>query len=99
TYRFSDYLDDDVASLQPIKLCAAVTIEGDRLHVDFAGTEVQVPSAFNIFSCGQPHPWLVYKLMFLLLTLESDIPVNAGLLRPVTVSVPEGSILNCQFPA
>jgi N-methylhydantoinase B len=99
TYRFSDYLDDDVASLQPIKLCAAVTIEGDRLHVDFAGTEVQVPSAFNIFSCGQPHPWLVYKLMFLLLTLEPDIPVNAGLLRPVTVSVPEGSILNCQFPA
>lgn len=99
TYRFSDYLDDDVASRQPIKICVAVTVDGDRLHVDFAGTDVQVPSAFNIFSCGQPHPWLVYKLMFLLLTLEPDIPVNAGLLRPVTVAVPEGSVLNCQFPA
>jgi N-methylhydantoinase B len=99
TYRFSDYLDDDVASKQPIKLCVAVTVEGDRLHIDFAGTEIQVPSAFNVFSRGKPHPWLVYKVMFLLLTLEPDIPVNAGILRPISVSVPEGSVLNCQFPA
>ncbi|UUX95321.1 hydantoinase B/oxoprolinase family protein [Aquabacterium sp. J223] len=99
TYRFADYLDDDVASSQPIKLCVAVTVQGDRLHIDFTGTEVQVPSAFNIFSCGKPHPWLVYKIMFLLLTEEPDLPVNAGLLRPVSVSVPEGSVLNCQFPA
>lgn len=99
TYRFCDYLDDDVGSKLPIRLCATVTVDGDRLHVDFDGTEVQVPSAFNVFSLGRPHPWLIYKVMFLILTLEPDIPVNAGLLRPVTVSVPEGSILNCRFPA
>lgn len=99
TYRFSDYLDDDVASKQPIKLCVAVTVDGDRLHIDFAGTDIQVPAAFNIFSRGKPHPWLVYKVMFLLLTVEPDIPVNAGILRPITCSVPEGSVLNCQFPA
>ncbi len=99
TYRFNDYLDDDVGSKLPIRFCATVTVEDDRMHIDFTGTEVQVPSAFNVFSLGQPHPWLIYKVMFLILTLEPDIPVNAGLLRPVTVSVPEGSVLNCRFPA
>jgi N-methylhydantoinase B len=99
TYRFSDYLDDDVGSKLPIRLCAAVTVAGDRIHIDFAGSEVQVPAAFNVFSRGKPHPWLIYKIMFLILTREPDIPVNAGLLRPVSVAVPEGSVLNCSFPA
>ncbi len=37
--------------------------------------------------------------MFLLLSLQPDIPVNAWLLRPATVTVPEGSVLHCSFPA
>ena len=56
-------------------------------------------SAFNLFSMGKTHPWLVYKLMFLILTLEPDIPMNAGIMRPVRVIAPEGSIVNCRFPA
>ncbi|UFN51549.1 hydantoinase B/oxoprolinase family protein (plasmid) [Roseomonas sp. OT10] len=99
TYRFHDYLDDDATSPIPIRFEVAVTVAGDRLHLDFTGSDPQVRAAFNIPSAGKPHPWLIYKVMFLLLTLQPDVPVNAGLLRPVTVLAPEGSIVNCLQPA
>lgn len=99
TYRFSDYLDDDVATRTPIKFQVAVTVSSDAVHLDFTGSDPQVRSAFNIYSCGGPHPWLVYKVMFLFLTLQPDMPVNAGLLRPVTVTAPTGSVVNCLPPA
>jgi len=99
TYRFSDYLDDDVASPMPIKICVALTVAGSSLHVDFTGSDPQLRSAFNIYTKGRPHPWLVFKIMFFLLTLERDIPVNGGILRPVSVHAPEGSVVNCRFPA
>jgi N-methylhydantoinase B len=99
TYHFSDYLDDDVATKIPIRIAVAVTIKGSDLTVDFTGTDAQVRSAFNLYSMGKAHPWLVYKLMFLILTLEPDIPMNAGIMRPVGVIAPEGSIVNCRFPA
>lgn len=99
TYRFHDYLDSDVATEVPVRLQVAVTVREDSIHLDFAGTDPQVKAAFNIYSAGKPHPWLVYKIMTVLLTLEPDIPVNAGLLRPVSTTAPEGSVVNAVFPA
>ena len=99
TYRFHDYLDDDVVSEIPVRFEVAVTVAGEDLHLDFAGCDPQLKAAFNIYSGGKPHPWLIYKLMTVFLTMEPDIPLNAGLLRPVTVSAPEGSVVNCSFPA
>lgn len=99
TYRFSDYLDDDVATRIPIKFQVALTVRGDEMLIDFTGSDPQVRSAFNIYSKGKPHPWLVYKAMFLLLTLQPDIPVNAGMMRPISVVAPVGSVVNCVAPA
>ena len=99
TYRFSDYLDDDVATRIPIKFQVALTVRGDGMVIDFTGSDPQVRSAFNIYSKGKPHPWLIYKTMFLLLTLQPDIPVNAGMMRPVSVVAPAGSVVNCVAPA
>lgn len=99
TYRFSDYLDDDVATRIPIKFQLALTVRGEEMVIDFTGSDPQVRSAFNIYSKGKPHPWLVYKAMFVLLTLQPDIPVNAGMMRPVSVIAPAGSVVNCVAPA
>lgn len=99
SYSFADYLDSDVASDIPVKLCVQVSISGTEMHIDFTGTDIQLRSAFNIFTKGRPHPWLVFKIMFFLLTMERDIPLNGGLLRPIRVTVPQDSILNCRFPA
>ena len=99
TYRFHDYLDDDVASEIPVRLQVALTVGEGSLHIDYSGTDPQLRSAFNLYCAGKPHPWLVSKMMAVLLTMEPDIPLNAGLLRPVTVWAPEGSVVNCSFPA
>jgi len=98
-YTFADYLDDDLVSELPIRICVAITISGGSMHIDFTGTDPQLRAAFNIYSNGKPHPWLVFKIMFLLLTQERDIPVNAGLMRPITIFAPEGSVVNCAYPA
>lgn len=98
-YRFSDYLDSDVVSEIPVKFCVAITIAGDGLTVDFTGSDAQLRSAFNVYSEGRPHPWLIYKIMFVLLTLDPDIPVNAGILRPVRVITQPGSVTSCEPPA
>lgn len=99
TYRFHDYLDDDVASEIPVRLAVAVTVRDDSLHLDFTGTDPQLKSAFNLHSAGKPHPWLVYKLMSVFMTMEPDMPFNSGMMRPVSVLAPEGSVVNCVFPA
>jgi N-methylhydantoinase B len=99
TYRFHDYLDDDVASEIPVRLAVAVTIKGDSIHMDFTGTDPQLKSAFNLHSAGKAHPWLVYKLMSLFMTMEPDMPFNSAMMRPVSVTAPEGSVVNCVFPA
>ncbi|HUF80857.1 MAG TPA: hydantoinase B/oxoprolinase family protein [Burkholderiales bacterium] len=98
-YRFHDYLDSDVATEVPVRLQVAITVKAGGIHVDYSGTDPQLKAAFNLYSAGKPHPWLVYKLMSVLLTLDPGIPVNAGLLRPVTTSAPEGSVVNAVFPA
>ncbi|MSQ72678.1 MAG: hydantoinase B/oxoprolinase family protein [Betaproteobacteria bacterium] len=99
TYRFHDYLDDDVASEVPVRLAVAITVKGDAMHFDFTGTDPQLKSAFNLYSAGKPHPWLIYKLISVFMTMEPDMPFNAGMMRPVSVTAPEGSVVNCVFPA
>ena len=98
-YRFHDYLDDDVASEVPVRLQVAVTVNGDSMHLDFTGTDPQLKAAFNLYSAGKPHPWLIYKLMSLFSTMDPGIPLNSGMMRPVSVTAPVGSVVNCVFPA
>lgn len=99
TYRFHDYLDDDVASEVPVRLQVAVSVRGDSMHLDFTGTDPQLKAAFNLYSAGKPHPWLIYKLMSLFSTMDPGIPLNSGMMRPVSVAAPVGSVVNCVFPA
>jgi len=98
-YRFHDYLDDDVASEVPVRLQVAVTVAADSMHLDFTGTDPQLKAAFNLYSANKPHPWLIYKLMSLFSTMDPGIPLNSGMMRPVSVTAPVGSVVNCVFPA
>ncbi len=80
----------------PLKIAVTITIDGDEMHVDYSGSSPQVEwggiNCTLIYSQGH-----TYYPMACLLT--PDIPVNEGCFEPITVSVPEGSIINCTFPA
>ncbi len=53
TYRFVDYLDDDIASNLPVRICLALTVAGSDVHLDFTGTDPQVLAAFNLATAGK----------------------------------------------
>jgi N-methylhydantoinase B len=99
TYRFVDLLDDDAASNQPVRLALAMTVRDGTVHLDFTGTDPQVATAMNIPSCGRPHAWLTLRVLALVHTLDPTVPLNVGLLEPVSVTLPKGSLVNPVPPA
>jgi N-methylhydantoinase B len=98
-YEFSDFLDSDVVSDVPIRLAVRLEAADGLIHLDYGGCDIQSSSAFNIPSLGKTHPWVTYRLISFLYSSDPRIPINAGLLRGVTANLPEGSIVNCTFPA
>lgn len=99
TYRFSDYLDDDAATQLPVRIALTATFADGTVHLDFTGTDPQVATAMNIPSRGRPHAWLTLRVLALVNTLDPTTPLNAGLLEPVRIAAPEGSLVNPQEPA
>ncbi len=100
TYSFSDYLEDDTISDVPVRINIAMTVnkEGD-IHLDYAGTDPQVDSSYNVPTSGKVHPWVVAGLMYFIVSQDPDIPTNAGFFRAITVNLPLGCLVNAIFPA
>ena len=93
TYRARGWTD---SKGQPTEIVVAVTISGDEIVVDYDGTGRQLESGGTnctlSFTTGRTH----YELKSI---LAPDIPHNEGSTRPIRVTAPVGSILNCTFPA
>jgi len=80
---------DDVV----IKL--AVEVKGDGITVDLDGTSPQVDWGGNVvFNFTYAYVHMAMKSMF-----DPDIPNNDGCAVPITMKAPEGSVVNCRFPA
>jgi N-methylhydantoinase B len=94
-YQFSDYMEVEVAGAGQVRICLDLQICGTEMVLDFAGTDYQVRAAFNLPSWGQPrHYMLCFTIVNFLRTLNPSIPYNAGLLRPVELKIPRGTLLN-----
>jgi N-methylhydantoinase B len=95
-YRSSDTLDNDGIDLdRRIPIEVAVTIAGDTIHFDFTGTSDQVRGPFNCVPSGAQAA-AYYALRAL---TDPAIPTNGGCFRPVTLFLPEGSLVNPRRPA
>lgn len=94
-YEFEDVVDDDGVSRHDIKIKVAITVKGDEIEFDFDGTDPQVEGNNNVTMAGLQASCL-YCLKVL---LDPDCPQNHGMLDPVTIRAPEGSIVNATFPA
>ncbi len=89
-YRGEDWVDDDGHEDRPVPVRVTVTVEGDRATFDFAGTGAAVKGPINttpVVACSAVY----YSLKSL---VAPDLPGNDGCYRPITVTVPPGSILN-----
>ena len=78
-------------------VCAAISVDRERrsARVDFAGTSGQQPNNFNApYSICRAATLYVFRTM-----VDDAIPLNDGCMRPIILSVPEGSMLNPRYPA
>ncbi|MEM1264438.1 MAG: hydantoinase B/oxoprolinase family protein [Pseudomonadota bacterium] len=79
----------------PVTLAVAVTVSETGIHVDYTGTSPQVARGINV-----PLSYATaYTVFGLSCIVGSRVPNNAGSLAPLTVSAPEGSIVNALKPA
>ncbi len=79
----------------PVTLACAITVQGDRLHIDYAGTSGQLRAGINVPMC-YTRAMSAYAIKCLILP---NVPNNEGSVNPVELSAPEGCILNAQLPA
>ncbi len=97
-YQAEDVLDDaggGERSAGPVTLKVALQVEGEQMRVDFSGSSEQVQGCVNAVEAITRSA--VYYVLRCL--APPDAPSSAGLMRPVEVSAPAGSIVNARYPA
>lgn len=93
TYSFTDYFDSTQMDGEA-EFSVAITIAGDTMHLAFDAPP-QMRNGLNvIFTALQATCYYAVKAV-----IDPTILPNAGLSRPLTISAPEGSMLNCRHPA
>ena len=93
-YTFEDALDDDGLSDDPVPIRLKLTVRGGHLHFDFTGSAAERPSSVNAVAAVTRSA--VYYVVRCL--LDEGAPTNDGCLRPVSFTLPEGSIVNARPP-
>jgi N-methylhydantoinase B len=94
-WSFTDYIDGLGDAPEPLPLKATVTIAGDSLTVDWTGSAPQVQGAIN---CPSPFVKSAVHLMVKCIA-KQEIPNFEGYLRPLTIVLPPGTIVNPTPPA
>src|SRR5579863_9719027 len=114
TYQAEDFLDDDGISTKPVKIAVTLKFakrapsrssnpsrSGRRylprraVTVDFTGSDPQVEGSVNAVEA------ITYSACFYVFRclLAEDVPATAGLMRPIEVIAPEGTVVNARLPA
>lgn len=89
------HLDDGGIGEDPVRVQATVEVREDQIHVDFAGTDAQLAGGLNASRTAVMAGILfVVKAVF-----DADGVQNGGCARPITVNLPEGSLVNPRYPA
>jgi N-methylhydantoinase B len=96
TWRCVGHLDNDGIELdKKIRLEVAATVRDGTIHFDFAGTAPQVKGPFNCVPSGsQAAAYFAVRAL-----TDASIPTNGGCFRPVSLALPEGSLVNPRAPA
>src|SRR5262245_30729668 len=94
-YEAEGFCDDDGREARPVRIRVAVRIVGDRVTLDFTGTEAQVPGAKNV----PPVSLLATVYYVLKAVIDPDIPPNGGYYRAIEVVAPAGTGADALPPA
>ncbi|MGH7278051.1 MAG: hydantoinase B/oxoprolinase family protein, partial [Candidatus Rokuibacteriota bacterium] len=94
-YTFEDFLDDWGPGTDPLRVNVTVTVDGDAMVIDYAGSSPQTASGMNSYiNYTRSYSYAAVKCL-----VDPLGPMNEGALRPITVNAPDGSFLNPRPPA
>jgi len=95
SYRFADCLDDDGVGTKPVRIQVTIRVRGASAEVDFSGSDAQVEGSVNAnYAITLSATMYVFRSI-----IRGDVPYNSGLLRPIRLVAPEGSVVNARPPA
>jgi len=93
-WEAEDFLDNDGITDAPLKIKVALEIKGDTMTLDFAGTADRCAGPVNIAL-----PTAVATAYVAIKHIFPSLPANAGVMRPIELKIPDGSLLSAPFPA
>jgi len=94
-YEAEDVLDDDGIRQSPVPIFVRITVRGDKAIVDFSGSSPQVEGAINaVEAITVSAVSYVFRCL-----IPGDVPASAGLMHPIQVIAPAGTIVNANPPA
>ena len=94
-YEAEDALDDDGVQDQPVRIAVRITVKGERATVDFNGSSVQVIGAINaVEAITVSAVSYVFRCL-----VGGEVPASAGLMAPIDVIAPAGTVVNANPPA
>ncbi|HZF59852.1 MAG TPA: hydantoinase B/oxoprolinase family protein [Rubrobacter sp.] len=96
-FEFEDYTDDDGLGNGPIKLKLAMWRKGDSLHLDWTGTDPQVPGPVNFLL--NKEMFQMFAGVFLISAVDPTILFNDGYADIIKVTIPDGTVLRPRAPA
>jgi len=94
-YRYEAHLESGRRRLEPLSVRARVSVAGDTITVDLAGTSAQTAGPTNVGPAMAPTGAFTVIKAF----LDPGSDVNSGAFRPLTVLTPPGTIVNADPPA
>jgi N-methylhydantoinase B len=94
TYACSDTLDNDGIVDEPLTIAVEVTVAGDQLTIDFAGSSPAARGPLNLAANSTISTcYVALKHIF------PDVPINGGTFRPAEVRIPAGSVVAAEYPS
>ena len=94
-YEAEDALDDDGVDAGPVSIRVRITIRGERAIVDFTGSAPQVTGAINaVDAITVSAVSYVFRCL-----VGGEVPASAGLMQPIEVIAPRGTVVNANPPA
>ncbi|MFM7692744.1 MAG: hydantoinase B/oxoprolinase family protein [Actinomycetota bacterium] len=95
------YPDHPDPRYRDLRIRVAVTVQGDELTVDLAGTSGQIDLPLNMPFVGTVDlaVWVALRSILLDTDTHDPVPTNSGLFRAITITAPEGCLANPRFPA
>ena len=95
SYSYTDHLDDDGITNQPVRISVTIIIQEDQAIVDFSGSAAQQNGSVNaVYAITLSAVYYVFRCL-----LNLDVPNNSGCLVPIRVIAPPGSVVNAVHPA